>query len=244
MIQGLNEIKGLIYTPGSFGKSAAPLSPNEASQYSEPQDKVTLSKEARDKSKDKGPVTEEKDLDSGEKQQVNQLKKRDAEVKAHEAAHMAAGGAVVQGGASYQYQRGPDGKTYAVGGEVKIDMSPEQTPEGTIRKMQQVKQAALAPAQPSGTDRAVAARAAQTEAKARTERTQELNQPEKDDPTAAPKQADNTISSPTDDSSNPVAAGNNAQTNRINDSISAYHTQRASASPIAETTGNRINLSV
>jgi len=144
----------------------------------EPRDRVSISDRARRKSQEKpGALKTEKDLDPEAKQQVNQLKKRDAEVKAHEAAHMSAGGTVVQGGASYQYERGPDGKMYAVGGEVKIDMSPENSPEATIRKMQQVKQAALAPAQPSGTDRAVAARAAQIEAKARSEKAQALEKP-------------------------------------------------------------------
>lgn len=240
MIQSLNEIKDISYTSGSFGKGAGPLPPNQTPRYSEPQDQVTLSKEARDKSKNKEAVTEEKNLDSSEKQQVNQLKKRDAEVKAHEAAHMAAGGAVVQGGASYQYERGPDGKQYAVGGEVKIDMSPERTPEATIRKMQQVKQAALAPAQPSGTDRAVAARAAQIEAKARTERTRELNSPEKEDPAAAAKPDD--AIHPPDDRSKPGAADNNIQTNSVGKSIAAYNTYRTPASPSAITTGNHINL--
>ena len=71
--------------------------------------------------------------------------------------------------ASYQHQRGPDGKMYAMGGEVKIDTSREKDPQNTITKMQQVKRAALAPSQPSGQDRSVAARASQIEAEARIE---------------------------------------------------------------------------
>ncbi len=55
--------------------------------------------------------------------EADKLKQTDQEVKAHERAHMSAGAGVVMGGASYQYQRGPDGKMYAVGGEVKIDTS-------------------------------------------------------------------------------------------------------------------------
>jgi hypothetical protein len=55
-------------------------------------------------------------------------------------------------------------------------MSPERTPEATIHKMQQVRRAALAPAEPSGTDRAAAAQASQIEARARMERIQ--NSPE------------------------------------------------------------------
>jgi len=91
---------------------------------------------------------------------VKELKRKDQEVRAHEAAHMAAGGGLVRGGASYRYQRGPDGQSYAVSGEVSIDTSPvPNDPEATIRKAAQIKAAALAPAQPSAQDRAVAAAA-------------------------------------------------------------------------------------
>ncbi len=102
--------------------------------------------------------------------QVQQLKKRDQEVRAHEQAHLSAGAGLVQGGASFTFERGPDGRMYAVGGEVKIDASPEIDPDQTIRKMQQVKRAALAPSEPSGADRAVAAQASQIEVQARQEK--------------------------------------------------------------------------
>lgn len=102
--------------------------------------------------------------------QIADLKSRDQEVRAHERAHMMVGGSLVRKGASYQYQTGPDGQRYAVGGEVSIDSSAvNDDPSATIRKMQQVKRAALAPAEPSGQDRAVAAAAAQTETAARQE---------------------------------------------------------------------------
>ena len=142
-----------------------------------PEDRVTLSKAALEGNKEKPAVDKaiksQETLSDEQRQVVNDLKKRDVEVKAHERAHMAAGGPVVQGGATYQYQTGPDGKMYAVGGEVKIDVSPERTPEATIRKMQQIRRAALAPAQPSSTDRAVAAQAAQAEAQARVEKNEQ-----------------------------------------------------------------------
>jgi hypothetical protein len=138
-----------------------------------PVDRVTLSPQALKK---QAGQCDENNLNEEQKQQVEELKKRDTEVKSHEQAHMASGGGLVQGGASYEYQSGPDGKMYAVGGEVKIDVSPERTPEATIRKMQQVRRAALAPAEPSGTDRSVAAQATQIEARARMERTQKAQE--------------------------------------------------------------------
>lgn len=95
------------------------------------------------------------------------LKARDGEVRAHEGAHIAAGGRYVTGGASYSYQKGPDGRQYAVGGEVGIDSAPlAGKPEETAAKMRIVRAAALAPAEPSGADHAVAAAASQAEAAA------------------------------------------------------------------------------
>lgn len=103
-----------------------------------------------------------------ESQQIAELKSRDQEVRTHEMAHMMVGGNLVRKGASYQYQTGPDGQRYAVGGEVSIDSGAVSgDPSATIRKMEQVKRAAMAPANPSSQDRAVASAAAETEAAAR-----------------------------------------------------------------------------
>jgi hypothetical protein len=114
--------------------------------------------------------TKNDELSKDEQKQVTELKQRDREVRAHEAAHVGAGSGVVSGGVKFSYQSGPDGKRYAVGGEVGIDASPvKDNPEATIRKMQQVRAAALAPASPSGQDRSVAAAAAAQEATARME---------------------------------------------------------------------------
>lgn len=113
-------------------------------------------------------VTQSGELTPEQEQQVAELKRRDAEVRAHEAAHQAVGGAYA-GSASFEYQRGPDGVSYAVGGEVPIDVSRENEPEATITKMEQVKAAALAPAEPSGQDRRVAAQADAIKAQAQQE---------------------------------------------------------------------------
>ncbi|MEY8213980.1 MAG: putative metalloprotease CJM1_0395 family protein [Colwellia sp.] len=92
---------------------------------------------------------------------ITQLQQRDKEVRTHELAHAAAGGAAT-GSPSYTFERGPDGKKYAVGGEVSVDLSSVAgDPQATIAKMQQVHAAALAPASPSTQDTRVAASAAQ-----------------------------------------------------------------------------------
>jgi SprA-related family len=136
-------------------------------------DRVDISDQARERfnaqNSENSIIKDEKDLNEEDKRQVDKLKKTDQEVRSHERAHMAAGSGLVMGGASYEYERGPDGKMYAVGGEVKIDTSRERDPGATIAKMQKVKRAALAPAQPSGQDRSVAAKASQIETEARIE---------------------------------------------------------------------------
>ncbi|MGC8588081.1 MAG: putative metalloprotease CJM1_0395 family protein [Hydrogenobaculum sp.] len=91
-------------------------------------------------------------------QEINQLKAIDQDVRAHEMAHKIAGGDLT-GPVNYKYVVGPNGKKYAVGGDVSIDVSPGPTPQDTIRKMERVIKAALAPVDPSAQDRAVAAQA-------------------------------------------------------------------------------------
>jgi hypothetical protein len=107
-----------------------------------------------------------------EQQQVQKLRQIDRQVRAHEAAHKAAG-AGLTGAVTYEFVRGPDGRQYAVAGEVSIDVSPAQTPEQTIAKAKRIQAAALAPADPSSQDRAVAAQAAQMAAKAQIEQSRE-----------------------------------------------------------------------
>ncbi|WP_082616580.1 putative metalloprotease CJM1_0395 family protein [Massilia sp. Root418] len=101
--------------------------------------------------------------------QIEKLKQRDTEVRQHELAHLSAAGGLATSGPSYTYQRGPNGVSYAVGGEVNIDTSPGATPQETIARARTIQAAALAPAEPSGADRAVAARAQQLEQQARAE---------------------------------------------------------------------------
>lgn len=92
-----------------------------------------------------------------ELKRVAELKATDAKVRAHEMAHVAAGQGVVTSGPTYTYAYGPDGRAYAVGGEVGVDTSPENNPQANIDKGRRIQAAALAPAEPSGQDLRVAA---------------------------------------------------------------------------------------
>jgi len=108
-----------------------------------------------------GGGSDQQQQDLVQLQVLAELKARDREVRAHEQAHQSVGGQYASA-PSYTYQRGPDGVQYAIGGEVQIDISPVAgNPQATIDKMRTVRAAALAPAEPSGQDRAVAAEAMQ-----------------------------------------------------------------------------------
>ena len=96
------------------------------------------------------------------------MKHRDAEVRAHEMAHMSVGGGLTSG-PYYDYQTGPDDKRYVTGGHVNIDTSKASTPEQTVVKARQIRAAALAPAAPSPQDRSVAVQATQMEQSAQME---------------------------------------------------------------------------
>lgn len=124
---------------------------------------------SNDNSKDPQQQEQQQQQQQAEQQQIAELKARDAEVRAHEAAHAAVGGQLA-GPPSYTYQRGPDGQQYAVGGEVQISLAEvPNDPQATIARMKQVKAAALAPVEPSSADRSIAAEASRRIVEAQAE---------------------------------------------------------------------------
>lgn len=128
---------------------------------------------AKGASAQNGPSSEQ--LTPEEREQVRELQARDREVRAHEQAHKTVGGPYASP-PTFETVRGPDGRPYAVSGEVKIDASAEDDPEDTIRKMEIVIRAALAPAEPSPQDQQVAQQARQQLIQARAEIRQQENE--------------------------------------------------------------------
>ncbi|NQZ22477.1 MAG: hypothetical protein HRT53_10505 [Colwellia sp.] len=107
--------------------------------------------------------------DFAQKKILTELKLRDQEVRTHELAHASVGGATT-GAPKYTFEVGPDGKKYAVGGEVSVDLAKiDGNPRATISKMQKVHAAALAPANPSIQDTRVASSAARIILQAQSE---------------------------------------------------------------------------
>ncbi|MCF2859609.1 catalase [Pseudoalteromonas sp. SMS1] len=128
----------------------------------------TAEQQSKERNEEQADEREQAQQEQDE-QQIMELKDRDREVRLHEQAHARVGGQYA-GAPSYDYQRGPDGNNYAVGGQVMIDVAPiEGDPQQTIEKMQTVRAAALAPAEPSGADRAIAADATSKIASAQAE---------------------------------------------------------------------------
>jgi|OM-RGC.v1.006804212 hypothetical protein len=177
---------------------------HDALQADATKDETINAKEGRENESDDGSAQDDEtseqqqakqatqqELDQAELEQLNQLKSRDQEVRAHEQAHASVGGSLA-GAPDYEYEKGPDGSRYAVAGEVPIDVSEvPNNPQATIDKMQQVQAAALAPAEPSSQDRAVAAQAAQK----LTEATAELLRQQNADPAEEDKSSDKSVSS-------------------------------------------------
>ncbi|VEF25969.1 ATPase involved in DNA repair [Shewanella baltica] len=111
-----------------------------------------------------------------QQQQVDSLKARDSEVKAHEHAHATVGGQYAQS-PSFKYEKGADGQRYATDGEVQIDVSAVGgDPLATINKMKQVYAAAMAPVDPSSADIRVAAEALQKMNEAKVKLAEERQQ--------------------------------------------------------------------
>ncbi|PCJ17243.1 MAG: hypothetical protein COB02_14455 [Candidatus Cloacimonadota bacterium] len=191
----------------------------------------SIQESSSQESNEQGPSSNQNsELSKEEEKQIQELKSRDAEVVQHENAHKAAAGPYASGGPVYDYQSGPDGQRYRVGGHVNVDTSKEATPEATIQKAQVLQRAANAPAEPSGQDRSVASSAAKMEAEARKEISQKDNSSDSDTDSQ-----DTKVQSSTVDSKNSEANSNKKlekPSQLFNRAIKAY----ANTSSIASNT--------
>jgi len=89
---------------------------------------------------------------SGRQRAIEQLKMRDKDVRAHEAAHTSNPDLVTVGAAQYDYTIGPDGKAYATGGRVTLSTGNARTPQEALVKAEALKKASMAPGSPSSHD--------------------------------------------------------------------------------------------
>jgi len=166
----LNDKEILVYEEDETGKTKSPHVPEQSDKYS--WGAKQLKEDEQNKAKESKQESSSDELSTDEERLVKELQSRDSEVKAHEAAHQAAGGGMT-GAASYTYQQGPDGKMYAIGGEVSISMSTGSTPQETIANARQVAAAAMAAGDPSPQDYSVASSARVMEMKAQQQLTKQ-----------------------------------------------------------------------
>ena len=82
----------------------------------------------------------------------------------------------LSGGASFTYQKGPDGIMYAIGGEVPVRIQTGSTPQESLTNLQGVVATALAPADPSPQDISIASKARVMMMKAQQELAQEIQE--------------------------------------------------------------------
>ncbi|QYJ99942.1 putative metalloprotease CJM1_0395 family protein [Shewanella psychrotolerans] len=149
-----------IFTDENAPESAANaafVEPEQASKeqaYSPFEQEETSETQNREQQKQ-----QQKAEDLAEQVKLEQLSKRDAEVRAHEQAHANVGGNYARS-PSLTYELGSDGKRYAVDGEVSIDIAAvPNDPLATLNKMKRVYAAAMAPVNPSMADIRVASEA-------------------------------------------------------------------------------------
>lgn len=179
---------------------------------------------------------EDAESDPAVSAEIAQLKQREQEVIAHEAAHKAVGGQYASA-ASYTYTTGPDGKKYIDGGEVSIHTPATNDPEEALKIAEIVRRAALAPANPSSQDISVAASASQDAAVARAEIARaEITEKQGGEEQAAGEKdaADSSLPVSGEDAGNGLTARENRQANRSaltegQVAVSAYGTRRAAA---------------
>lgn len=118
-----------------------------------------LRREQRVNSSAAAAEAEQQEIAQQEAALITELSALDREVRTHEQAHQAAGGALA-GAAQYSYEVGPDGRRYAVAGEVSIQ-APVSSGDAAqdLTDAQTILRAALAPSDPSTQDLQVAAAA-------------------------------------------------------------------------------------
>ncbi|HEY7886403.1 MAG TPA: putative metalloprotease CJM1_0395 family protein [Cellvibrionaceae bacterium] len=160
------ELKNTTFKPLEEGASSA-RSENRRSPEDNPNE---VDERERTRQPNRDPEQQAKERQQQQElEQISELAARDREVRNHERAHTAVGGQYASA-PRYEYTRGPDGVNYATAGEVSIDTSKiPGDPRATLEKAQQIRRAAMAPAEPSPQDRRVAAEATRIEAEARAE---------------------------------------------------------------------------
>jgi hypothetical protein len=105
-------------------------------------------------------ITEKKDALKNQDNNIKEFQSINSTVRSHEQIHMAALGQYAGSIPAYNFITGPDGKSYAGGGSIKVDMSPVPgNPEATLSKANTILYASMATGNPSDADKSTAEKA-------------------------------------------------------------------------------------
>ena len=97
----------------------------------------------------------EKNYDENDYQRVlNKFKNKDNEIRTHEQTHASLGTTTAP--INYNFQVGPDGKLYAMGGSVRFDTSIPSNPENAKVKLEELRDASSSVSPLSGADASIA----------------------------------------------------------------------------------------
>ena len=97
----------------------------------------------------------EKNYDENYYQRVlNKFKNKDNEIRTHEQTHASLGTTTAP--INYNFQVGPDGKLYAMGGSVRFDTSIPSNPENAKVKLEELRDASSSVSPLSGADASIA----------------------------------------------------------------------------------------
>ena len=88
---------------------------------------------------------------------LEKFKTSDSNIRSHEQIHASIGHTTAP--ISYNYQEGPDGKMYAVGGHVRLDTSIPDDPKAAAFKLDQIQRASSGPTNLSSTDTSISTQA-------------------------------------------------------------------------------------
>ena len=86
---------------------------------------------------------------------LEKFKQTDTNIRSHEQIHASIGHTTAP--IAYTYQKGPDGKMYAVGGSVRLDTSIPNDPKAAAFKLDMLQKAASGPTDSSAADNTIAA---------------------------------------------------------------------------------------
>ena len=159
------QLEATLPRGGGVAKEAAKVDDSQAAAKTASTSGGSAANTSSKRASNLGP----RQLTAEQQRAVGELQQIDRPLRAHEQAHLAAGREVITSAANFTYTYGPDGKQYAVAGEVGIDTAPEDKPQANIDKGQLIQKAALAPRDPSPQDYRVASIGSQLEAQGRAD---------------------------------------------------------------------------